>query len=173
MRTKTLTILMTLIIMSCNNDGGQNNFSQRSKYEVAIDNLLAQCKEFDAAVLSQNLPGEWMLDSSLKYDSNWDKITNVDIFFGIYFTYADSNSDDIKYSFNADGSGTYIFTYPYPPYEEESLTFTWQYDATNRMLVLSGELNRQFKVSGFTNEYIILDFVINDQNTRQILKKVE
>ena len=157
-------------LFSCNNEKQPNN-PPLSEEDKIVNELMAQCQDFDAEDIMQGLPGEWKYDSQLLYDKSWKNILETYIFFGRYYIYAGGSSAP-KFSFTADGKGKYHFTYPYPPYEEDFLSFDWNFDATDNKLVLSGGYDKSAVVSGFNNVYLILDYVNNkNQNIREILKK--
>ena len=72
MKTKILLILMAFAtIVACDNNDGK---PQRSEYDIAIDNLMAQCKNFDAEMLIQGLPGVWEINSLVTYNADWSTI---------------------------------------------------------------------------------------------------
>ncbi len=157
-------------LFSCNNEKQPNN-PPLSEEDKIVNELMAQCQDFEAEDIMQGLPGEWKYDSQLLYDKSWKNILETYIFFGRYYIYAGDSSAP-KFSFTADGKGKYHFTYPYPPYEEDFLSFDWNFDATDNKLVLSGGYDKSAVVSGFNNVYLILDYVNNkNQNIREILKK--
>ncbi|MBE6212032.1 MAG: hypothetical protein E7129_02710 [Rikenellaceae bacterium] len=167
----SILLIAALALFSCNNEKSSNTPQPESEEDKIVNELMAQCQNFDAEDIIQGLPGEWKYDSQLLYDKSWKNILETYIFFGKYYIYAGGSSAP-KFSFTADGKGEYHFTYPYPPYEEDFLSFDWNFDATDNKLVLSGGYNKSAIVSGFNNVYLILDYVNNkNQNIREILKK--
>ena len=165
-----LLLVAMIALFSCDNEKQPNN-PPLSEEDKIVNELMAQCQNFDAEDIIQGLPGEWKYDSQLLYDKSWKNILETYIFFGKYYIYAGGSSAP-KFSFTADGKGEYHFTYPYPPYEEDFLSFDWNFDATDNKLVLSGGYDKSAVVSGFNNVYLILDYVNNkNQNIREILKK--
>ena len=143
-----------------------------SECETSINNLMEQSQNFDASDIAQWLPGAWSEYSIIIYDENWETIEQVLKYNGNWDNDLVGGTNG-EYTFEADGKGAYSYTPEHPPFEEIALSFAWQYDATNKQLVLSGEWNKQFTVSGFNGAYIVLDFydTTNKHNERQILKK--
>ena len=162
-----LLLVAMFALVACDNNEVK---PQRSENDIIVDNIIAQCKGFETKDIAQCIVGEWKDDAKLIYNDDWSAIKTVYSISGV--SYSEGGASE-NYTFSADGKGSLssIDETLGPNATLNTYMFDWQYDATNRMLVLNGELNRQFKVSGFNNEYIVLDFVINDQNTRQILKK--
>ena len=148
------------------------NYTSKDACTTYVNNLIEQSQDFDGESIAKWLPGAWSEYSIIIYDENWETIEKV-------LKYNGNWDDDLaggangQYTFEADGKGAYSYTPGYPPFEEIALSFAWQYDATNKQLVLSGEWNNHFKVSGFNGAYIVLDFydTTNKHNERQILKK--
>ena len=170
MRTKIFVALIAIItITACDINYWSN--PSKSQCETSINNLMEQSQDFDASDIAQWLPGVWSEDSIIIYDENWETIEKV-------FKYNGNWDDDLaggadgRYTFTAEGNGKYSYTPEYPPVEN-TLSFDWQYEEADKTLVLTGEMNQQFKVSGFNGKYIILDFydTVNKHNERQILKK--
>jgi hypothetical protein len=163
-----LLLVAMFALVACDNN---DNKPQRSEYDIAIDNLMAQCKDFDAEILTQGLVGEWKEDSFLSYDDEWKTITSAWYIMGDMNCVGLSPSD---YSFTADGKGAARCTPMNPPFEEVVRYFDWQYDADSGKLILSYEgYSVQRTVSGFNGEYIVLDYYdsVNEDNKRMILKK--
>ena len=169
MRTKMFVALIAIItITAC--DISKNNPPQ-SDYETSINNLIEQSQDFDASDIAQWLPGVWSEDSIIIYDENWETIEKVLKYNGNWDSDLAGGANG-QYTFTAEGNGTYSYTPEYPPVEK-TFSFDWQYEEADKTLVLSGEWNNHFKVSGFNGKYIILDFydTVNKHNERQILKK--
>ena len=165
-----IALIASIVLVACNNNEG---LPQRSENDMIVDNIIAQCEGFETKDIAQCIVGEWKDDAELIYNDDWSAIERVYSISGV--SYSEGGASEL-YTFSADGRGSLVATNS--SLGPEIVTFTyqfdWQYDATNRMLVLSGELNRQFKVSGFNSEYIVLDYVNStNQNIREILKKVK
>ncbi len=172
MRTKHLILVLAAMfaIVSCNND---DNGPQKSKYATAIDNLITESKNLDAATFAQDLPGMWEIDTEVIYDDNWYDVVNWHMFFGEY------NNDYIgwsstKYEFLADGTGLFHYTTCDPTEDNTPRSFNWEYDADNHVLTFVGNYNARYNVVGFNSEYIVLEFYdsINDLNMRKIYKRI-
>ena len=152
------------------NDDDIENNSTKNEYDLVIDNLMEGCKNFDRDKLTNMLPGQWIEDSYLSYDDEWKTITKAWLIMG------DMNCEGLScthYVFTSDGKGSYSFTPEYPPFEEIVVSFDWQYDAKNSTLTFSKEgYSLQYNVSGFSKEYIVLDYfdTTNNDNKRLILK---
>ena len=163
-----LLLVAMFALVACDNNDEK---PQRSEYDIAINNLIEQSQDFEASDIAQWLPGVWSEDSIIIYDENWETIEKV-------LKYKGNWDDDLaggangQYTFTAEGNGTYSYTPEYPPVEK-TFSFDWQYEEADKTLVLSGEWNNHFKVSGFNGKYIILDSydTVNKHNERQILKK--
>lgn len=162
-----LLLVAMFALVACDNN---DNKPQRSEYDIAIDNLMAQCKDFDAEILTQGLVGEWKEDSFLSYDDEWKTITSA------WYIMGEMNCVGLSckhYVFTSDGKGSYRFTPEYPPFEEIVVSFDWQYDAKNSTLTFNKDgYSHQYNVSGFSKEYIVLDYfdTTNNDNKRLILK---
>ena len=94
-----LLLVAMFALVACDNN---DNKPQRSEYDIAIDNLMAQCKNFDAEILTQGLVGEWKEDSFLSYDDEWKTITSA------WYIMGEMNCEGLSpsyYSFTADGKG--------------------------------------------------------------------
>jgi hypothetical protein len=154
-----------------NNGDNPGNDSPKSKYDIVIDNLMSECKDFDAQTLVQGLPGEWREDSILSYDDEWTTITSP------WCVMGDMNCAGLSlgdYTFTADGKGSCRITLEFPP-EDIVSSFEWQYDAESSTLILNYENHSvQRKVSGFNGEYLVLDYydTTNEDNKREILKAI-
>lgn len=163
-----MLLFATLLLVSCNNtsdnginnnEGGQSeNEPQKSEHELAIDNLITQCQDFDAETLIQGLPELWKTDTFVYYDEEWQTITNWCMVMGEY-NHDMAGWSPTEYEFNADGTGLYHFTTCDPTIDCTPRAFTWRYDAESKKLVLSGEYSVEFDVKGYNGEYIILDHI--------------
>ena len=163
-----LLLVAMFALVACNNNDGK---PQRSEYDIAINNLIEQSQDFDASDIAQWLPGMWSEYSIIIYDENWETIEQVLKYKGNWDNELAGGANG-QYTFTAEGNGTYSYTPEYPPVEK-TFSFDWQYEEADKTLVLSGEWNNHFKVSGFNGKYIILDSydTVNKHNERQILKK--
>ena len=80
MKTKVLIALVAMVLaVACDKDG-----LQKSEHERAIENVVAQCQNFDCTTFAQELPGVWKLDTDVNYDENWEKITDWCLVLGEY-----------------------------------------------------------------------------------------
>ena len=166
-----LLLVAMFALVACDNNSKEKDNSYKSEYDLAVENLMAQCKNFETMNLTDVLIGEWKWNSKLIYNDTWSNIIRAHYFMGEDLMEGGAKE---TYSFSMGGNGSLssIDETIGPNVTPNTYLFDWQYDATNRMLVLSGELNRQFKVSGFNSEYIVLDYVNStNQNIREILKK--
>ena len=172
-----LTALFALVACDNPNVNPQNsnpakNESEISESDRAINNLMGQCKVYDAEALVQGLPGEWLLDSYLAYDNDWKTITSP------FYVMGDMNCEGLNagtYTFTAEGKGVFSNTLEDPLADPIRWEFEWNYNAESGKLLLSGEnYNTEYKVSGFNNEYLVLDYYdsVNKLNTRKIYKRI-
>lgn len=172
-----LTALFALVACDNPNVNPQNsnpakNESEISEADRAINNLMDQCKVYDAEALVQGLPGEWLLDSYLAYDNDWKTITSP------FYVMGDMNCEGLSagtYTFTTEGKGVFSNTLEHPLADPIRWEFEWNYNAENGKLLLSGEnYNTEYKVSGFNNEYLVLDYYdsVNKLNTRKIYKRI-
>lgn len=138
----------------------------------AINELLDSCKDFNAETLLASLAGKWETDSLLIYDDEWKRITTPLRVKG--YDYLDGGAYSY-YTFAVDGTGSRYVHYPEPDVETETLEFSWSYNAEEGKLTLSGDYNNSWKVTGYSNYYIVLDQISREGwNYRTILKhKVE
>ena len=80
MKTKVLITLVAMVLaVACDKDG-----PQKSEHEQAVENIVAQCQNFDHTTFAQELPGVWRLDTDVSYDDNWEKITDWCLVTGEY-----------------------------------------------------------------------------------------
>ena len=175
MKAKILIILIAMLALFSCNDTNQANNPPLSEEDKIVNELMAQCQNFDAEDIIQGLPGEWDEYFYLFYDDAWQKITEVYMLEGKFQPgYTIGAPEIIRFTFTPDGKGSY---YVYcsssgSGLEEYTASFDWNFDATDNKLVLSGGYNKSAIVSGFNNGYIILDYVGNkNKNSREILKK--
>ena len=176
MKTKiSILLIAALALFSCNNEKSSNTPQPESEEDKIVNELMAQCQNFDADDIIQGLPGEWDKYFQLFYDDAWQKITEVYMLEGKFQPgYTIGAPEIIRFTFTPDGKGSY---YVYcsssgPGLEEYTASFDWNFDATDNKLVLSGGYDKSAVVSGFNNVYLILDYVNNkNQNIREILKK--
>ena len=144
-----------------------------SEEELYINNLIAQCQNFDSETLIQGIPGEWERDSYIMYSDEWEKDFEIIELNGDSGASAGLGSAFL--TFTAEGTGQ-IRTINYPLGIEcvEIRNFEWHYDAENKRLVLSGEYNVEFDVKGYNGKYIILDHYdkANKKYVRKIYKRV-
>ena len=135
----------------------------------AINELLDTCKDFDAATLVAGIEGKWMPDSLLIYDDEWVNITTPLLVMGE--DYVDGRASSF-YIFAADGTGSRYVHYPEPDMEPETLEFNWTYDTESRKLKLTGDYKNEWSVTGYSNDYIVLDQISREGwNYRTILKR--
>ncbi len=161
----SILLIAALALFSCDNEKQPNN-PPLSEEDKIVNELMAQCQNFNAEDIMQGLLGEWIVDSYLIYDENWHRVTKVIQLMGAHHQIGGAEIE--KYTFFSDGTVLY-YTY-IPGVGEISHTSDWQYDSENRKLILNGGWNRQYLVSGFNNEYIVLDIKV-DNNVRSILKR--
>lgn len=150
------------------------NESQKNEQETYIDNLMSQCKNFNSETLVQGLPGKWERDSYLIYEDEWQNKFSVYMLQGVQHGAGLASSE---LTFYADNNGfMYIInTSLNPNANSHILNFDWYFDTYSHKLHLSGEnYNTEYKVSGFNNEYLVLDHYdsVNKQNTREIYKRI-
>ena len=167
-----LLLVAMFALVACNNNDGK---PQRSEYDIAIDTLMAQCKNFDADLLNQNLPGVWEINSLVTYNADWSTIDQPHLVMGEMN--AVGMAQEERYTFTEDGKGSYyVMPAIAPDASPRTMNFNWHYDADNHKLIITWEtgIEIQRTVSGFNSEYIVLDYVNStNQNIREILKKKE
>lgn len=135
-----------------------------------IESLVSKCSNFNAETLVAGLEGKWIPDSRLKYDEQWANITTPYLVMGIDYAEGLTYS---HYTFTADGKGTYYAEFEEPYMEPETREFSWAYDAEGGKLKLSGDYKNEWSVSGYSNDYLVLDRISFDGwNYRQILKRL-
>ncbi len=157
MRKNFLLLLLAAMFTMVSCENNESTKQQQSEEELYIDNLMAQCQNFDSQTLVQNLPGEWVVDSEFVYDSEWKDIVETHIFQGVHQLAGLAN---VTYTFATDGKGLYYSTNVSlgpnePPYTYD---YEWNYDVEGKKLVMSNEDMRiECVVSGFNGTYLILD----------------
>ncbi len=134
-----------------------------------VAELLEGCKEYDTETLINGIVGAWIENSELLYDSEWNKVVRANYLLGLSYVEGVVYS---TYTFTADGNGTQYYEPEDPTISPMTIPFTWSYDDTTNMLKLTGEmLNSEYIVSGFSNEYLVIDSTNTDENVRTILKR--
>ena len=182
MKTKLfITIIAFATIVACNKDN-QPTRPQKSEQEIAVENLISKCQDFDTESIIQGLPGAWLIDSEIYYCDDWQKITTTNMFMGSGFAYNQS------YYFSSDGKGFFYIPEDLFLGVEEILNhFDWSYDAEKKELIINYENSESVyvaKVTGFNGEYLVIDGISSvytpskgeweDFNCRHIYKlKVE
>ena len=144
-----------------------------SEEELYINNLIAQCQNFDAETLIQGIPGEWERDSYIMYSDEWEKDFEIIELNGDSGVSAGLGSEFL--TFTAEGTGQLrTINYSLGTDCVKIFNFEWIYDADYKKLVLSGEYNTEFDVKGYNGEYIILDYYdkANKKYAREIYKRV-
>ena len=135
-----------------------------------IESLVAECEDFDAEALVAGLEGKWMPDSLLQYDEEWASISTPLLVKGVDYVEGRAYS---YLTFTADGEGSYYVEFPEPDMEPETREFSWSYDADSGKLKLTGDYNNEWDVTGYSNDYIVLDQVSREGwNYREILKRM-
>ena len=179
MRKSFLLLLLAAMFTMVSCENNESTKQQQSEEELCINNLMAQCQNFDSQTLVQNLPGNWIRDSYLIYDEKWSTIEKPFLVMGTM------NADGLEmtpYTFAVDGTGTYSYEDVSPTFETVVINFTWSYDAESRKFLISSDnIYRECVVSGFNGAYLVLDYVnhlydsYTDKHTysyvREILKK--
>ena len=166
MRKNFLLLLLAAMftMVSCANN---ESTKQQSEEELYIDNLMAQCQNFDSQTLVQKLPGGWVTDSVYGYDENWQNVKYVIVYKG---NHRWEGSANYTYTYATDGTGNcHIETVG--PANNTSYAFNWQYNPDCQELVLDGERRARWRVSGFNNEYLIVDYPSNNYNMREVYKR--
>ena len=170
MKIRILIVLIASIgLVACNNNEGK---PQRSENDIIVDNIIAQCDGFETKDIAQCIAGEWKDDAKLIYNDDWSAIEWVYSISGV--SYSEGGASEL-YTFSADGKGSLVATNPSlgPGSDVFTYQFDWQYDAENKLFIMTGEdFDYKYKVSGFNNEYIVLDNSFPEKNIRKILKRV-
>ena len=170
MKTKVLIALVAMVVaVACDK---LNGGLQKSEHERAVENLVSQCQNFDRTTFAQELPGVWKLDTDVRYDENWSKITDWCLVLGEYNNECNGWRGG-TFKFTADGKGSRVPWYYYPGEDETSWVFDWHYDVESNQLVFSGDVNSRKTVSGFNGEYLVFDYydTTNKKNVREIYKR--
>lgn len=144
-----------------------------SEEELYINNLIAQCQNFDSETLIQGIPGEWKRDSYIMYSDEWKKDFEILQLKGDSGASAGLGSEFL--TFTAEGTGQLrTINYSLGTDCVKIFNFEWIYDADYKKLVMSGEYNAEFDVKGYNGEYIILDYYdkANKKYAREIYKRV-
>ena len=88
--------------------------------------------------------------------------------------YVDGLEGSELFTFAADGTGTNYENYENSETDPLTTRFDWVYDEESSRLACSGEYNLEWKVTGFSNDYIVLDRIdqYDGDNLRTILKRI-
>lgn len=166
-----LSLMVILVSLSCQNNNQPTTQPESEEVKI-VNNLMAQCREFDSEALSSNIVGEWDTDSMLFYNNEWSDITKYDQLMGVYHN-AFGAPEIRRYTFAADGTGTYYVYSEWGNPETFTAPFSWTYNTENKILTLDGRYNHgQYTVSGFNGEYLVLDSVnARGENMREIFKR--
>jgi len=160
-------------LFSCNNEKQPNN-PPLSEEDKIVNELMAQCQDFDAEDIIYGLPGEWDAYFQLFYDDAWQVIEECYMLAGKWQPGHNIGVPEIKrYTFTSDGKGAY---HVYSSSNGSGLewfiaSFDWQYNVENRTLVLEGEYSRQCVVAGCNGEYLVWDWTNSHGNFREIYKR--
>ena len=134
-----------------------------------VAELLEGCKEYDTEALINGIVGAWIENSELVYDSEWNKVVRANYLLGLSYVEGVVYS---TYTFTADGNGTQYYEPEEPGLSPQTISLTWSYDNETNKLKLTGEMiNAEYVVSGYSNEYLVLDSSDADANVRTILKR--
>ena len=136
---------------------------------VTLEDIVEGCKDFDHETLAANIAGEWVLDTWVVYDDEWSYITFPLIVKGTHYTLGLEGGE--SFTFAADGTGTNYENYENSGTGTLTTRFNWVYNIKSSRLTCSGEYNLEWTVTGFSDEYIVLDRLDFDgDNIRTILK---
>ena len=173
---KLIYCLMALVMAlstACNNENSSehknhsNPEADLNEINDVVSELIEKCQDFTPNDVTKGLPGEWALDSELAYNEEWQEIIMPYMFMGIEYTPLLQHN---RYTFKGDSTG-FSFCMGPKTMEPDTLRFNWSYDVINRKLLLIGEHNAEYIVSGYNKDYIISDRVYNNKNLRTILKR--
>ena len=167
-----LFLALIFALFSCQNNNQLTPQPESEEVKI-VNNLMAQCRDFDSEALSSNIVGEWDTDSILFYNKEWNDITEYYQLLGVYNPHIFGGADVRRYTFAADGVGTYYVYNENDGSDAFSASFNWTYDTDSKTLTLSGRYNNGlYTVSGFNGEYLILDSVdAKGENMREIFKR--
>ena len=166
-----LLLTFTSAIFSCQNNNQPTTQPESEEVKI-VNNLMAQCREFDSEALSSNIVGEWDTDSILFYNNEWSNITEYYQLMGVFHNVF-GGAEIRRFTFAADGTGTcYVYNEWVNP-DTFTASFSWTYNTENKILTLDGRYNHgQYTVSGFNGEYLVLDSVnAQGENMREIFKR--
>ena len=137
-----------------------------------IAKIVEECKDFSLASVTENIVGKWELDSFMVYDEGWSYMTLPYIVNSVI--YVDGLEGSELFTFAADGTGTNYENYENSETDPLTTRFDWVYDEESSRLACSGEYNLEWKVTGFSNDYIVLDRIdqYDGDNLRTILKRI-
>ena len=77
-----------------------------------------------------------------------------------------------QYMFEAEGEGVRNVHSEILGSESSVKDFTWTYDVANSSLMLTGdEYNAEYIVSGYNDDYVVLDYSNMGMNIRMVLKR--
>lgn len=135
-----------------------------------VDEIMSECQHNDSEAIVNGLSGEWVVDSLLFYDQEWQNVEQAHLFCGVWYAAGGSSS---RYTFEDDGTGVHYSMLTPPQSGEVATNFEWRYDADNGVLTLCyDEYNDVLPITGYSGEYIVSDKKTNTgNNCRTIFKR--
>ena len=173
MKTKFFIAIITFAtLVACSSDDSQTG-PQKSEQEIAVENLISKCQDFDAESIIQGLPGEWVIELAFYYDEDWQKIIKC-IYDGKYGLFCSR-------IFNLDGTAECFLAWSTDIKNGASAHCNWSYDAENKEIITVDVEGNPYhmKVLGFNGEHLVLDCIIKEVshtkeeifNCRQIFRR--
>ena len=130
---------------------------------------MALWSNFDRETVVENLVGEWKTFSLLHYDESWDRIIEALVFNDNHFV---EGVIPTTYIFEEDGRACEYYDAPVQDDEPNELNLVWEYDAESDIITLSGDgYTSEYRLSGCSYQYIVLDRVENGVNVRRVFKR--
>ena len=174
-----VAIAVVAVMTSCDKVSNEHEQPEAPKLEWELEleeinrtitEFINGCQGYDAEELVRGIVGEWEPNSILEYDNEWSTIVEPLRVMGNDYVC------DLGYqrlAFCVDGTGSYYRFFTEPGIDPDTLSYAWGYDAASRILSLGGDYNAEFMVSGFNGDYIVLDYVDqDDDNVRKIYKRL-
>lgn len=166
-----LTALGNDVLILDGEDGMRSVYKSTEDFEcvnISATRRIAQLLEnatFDKSLFTEQLVGEWSLNTSVRYNNDWSGVIYPDIVLGEHFA---EGLGGAIYTFEADSTGRCVYQAADPTVEDTTYTFNWSYNQESSTLTLTGDMNKEFVVSGFDRENLIIDYIqsyTNDDKT--------
>lgn len=122
---------------------------------LIVDKMLAECDDFDAESVAQNIVGRWDCNLYVRYDAEWCNVVSRLIVPGHLIV----GGTSIEMTINDDGTFLFYDT-PVDPEIEYRVEGSWSYDVVRCELRFEwdGGNTATCRVVGFSSDRLIIDY---------------